>query len=327
MAPERFQQVEQLYHESLERDPGARSAFLEQACGPDLELRQEVESLLALEDQAADFIEAPAMQVAAKAMAAAQVHHMVGRRIAAYEIVSLLGAGGMGEVYRARDTVTGRVVALKILPPAFSSDAERLKRFQQEARAAGMLNHPNILTLYAVGTHEGSPYMVTELLEGETLRDRLRADKPGSRPPLTPTESAGLALSIARALAVAHDKGVFHRDLKPENIFLTLDGGMKILDFGLAKLARPMGGVSLARTKPGTILGSSGYMSPEQVRGESADHRADLFSLGAMLYEMLSGAAPFPGKSAIEAMQLILTHEPPTPAVSPALGQIMRRCL
>ncbi len=256
-----------------------------------------------------------------------------GARLDHYEIISPLGAGGMGEVYRARDTRLNREVAIKILPASFANDADRLRRFEQEALATSALNHPNILTVHDIGTHEGQPFIVEEMLEGEELRTQL---KEGAIPPRNAIE---YARQIADGLAAAHAKGIVHRDLKPENLFVTTDGRVKILDFGLAKL-RPqqaMNADSQAPTQrkvtdPGTVMGTVGYMSPEQVRGQEADHRADIFSFGVILYEMLSGARTFSGDSAIEVMNAILKDEPPelsetNSKISPALDKIVRRCL
>ena len=248
-----------------------------------------------------------------------------GARLGPYEIVSRLGAGGMGEVYRARDPRLGRDVAVKILPSSFSSDPDRLRRFEQEAKAAGLLNHPNITAIYDVGTHEGCPYIVSELLEGETLRARLSAGAMSSR------RATELGLQAARGLAAAHDKGIIHRDLKPENIFVTKDGRVKILDFGLAKLIRPEPTGSAA-TEPGVVLGTFGYMSPEQVRGRPADARSDVFAIGAILYEMLAGQRAFHGNSAASTMSAILMREPPELSttnrrIHPGLERILRHCL
>ncbi|MGH9364578.1 MAG: serine/threonine-protein kinase, partial [Thermoanaerobaculia bacterium] len=214
-----------------------------------------------------------------------------GARLGPYEILSPLGAGGMGEVYRARDTRLGREVAIKVLPSAFSSDADRMRRFEQEARAASALNHPNILTIHDVGVSGGAPYVVSELLEGETLRQHLSVGALPAR------KAVDYAVQIANGLAAAHEKGIVHRDLKPENVFVTADGRVKILDFGLAKLTgleigsavtnAPTQAPTLAAgTEPGVVMGTAGYMSPEQVRGQAADARSDLFAFGAMLYEM-----------------------------------------
>src|SRR5215831_15487695 len=210
-----------------------------------------------------------------------------GSRLGPYEILSPLGAGGMGEVWKARDPRLERDVAIKVLPASFSKDPDRLRRFEQEAKAASALNHPNILTIHDIGTSDGSPYIVSELLEGETLRSRLAAGA------FTPRKALGHALQIAHGLAAAHEKGIVHRDLKPENIFVTRDGRVKILDFGLAKLTfreqeGPVSGLATmgAGTEPGVVLGTLAYMSPEQIRGRPADARSDIFSFGAILYEI-----------------------------------------
>src|SRR5512141_1898254 len=215
-----------------------------------------------------------------------------GSRLGPYEVLAPIGAGGMGEVYRAKDPRLGREVAVKILPASFSNDADRLRRFEQEARAAGLLNHPNITAVYDIGSHEGAPYVVSELLEGETLR----AELSGGR--LSPRKARDHAVQLAHGLAAAHEKGIVHRDLKPENVFVTRDGRVKILDFGLAKLTHAEEGSSgghtnlptaAAGTEPGVVFGTMGYMAPEQVRGRPADARSDIFAFGAILYEMLSG--------------------------------------
>ena len=333
MTPERWQQVERLYQAALELEASQQRAFLKQACGGDEELLREVGSLLTSHEQGEGFIETPALEVAAKALANKQTQSMVGREIGSYKILALLGKGGMGEVYRAEDTRLRREVAVKMLPAAFATDADRLRRFEQEARAAGRLNHPNVLAIYDVGTHEESPYIVSELLEGETLRDRMKGTA------LPPRKAMEYALQIARGLAAAHEKGIVHRDLKPENLFLTKDGRVKILDFGLAKLLPKLNpamgsevSTQMLKTGPGTVMGTMGYMSPEQVRGEAADHRSDLFTFGAIFYEMLSGRRLFQGKSAIETMSAILKEEPPelsktTSNIAPGLEHIVRRCL
>ena len=256
-----------------------------------------------------------------------------GTRLGPYEILAPLGAGGMGEVYRARDTRLGREVAVKVLPPAFSADPDRLHRFEQEARAASALNHPNILAIYDVGTHGEAPFVVSELLEGETLRERLAGSGLSAR------KAVDCGIQIAEGLAAAHEKGIVHRDLKPENLFVTKDGRLKILDFGLAKLTRPEvpsgplteAPTATAGTEPGVVMGTVGYMSPEQVRGRAADHRSDIFAFGAILYEMLAGRRAFGGVSAADTMSAILKEEPefvPSHAdAPPALEPIVRRCL
>jgi serine/threonine protein kinase/Tol biopolymer transport system component len=257
-----------------------------------------------------------------------------GTRLGPYEIVALLGAGGMGEVYRATDPRLRREVAIKVLPAGIAGDAARVRRFEQEALAAAGLNHPNILAVYDIGIHEGAPYIVSELLDGGTLRETLASGAPSVRRVLD------LAVQIAKGLAAAHEKGIVHRDLKPENLFVTKDGRVKILDFGLAKLTQKepaTGGVTnlltaVPATEPGMIVGTVGYMSPEQVRGEPADHRSDIFSFALVLYELLAGQRAFAAPSVVETMNAILTREPPDlvrpgGAVPPALDRIVRRCL
>ena len=256
-----------------------------------------------------------------------------GTRLGPYEVIAAIGAGGMGLVYRARDKRLGRDVAVKVIAPSLSTDVDRVRRFEQEARAVAALNHPNILSVYDIGVENGTPYVVSELLEGETLRDRL---KHGALPVRKALEIAG---QIAQGLAAAHDRGVVHRDLKPENIFLTTDGIAKILDFGLAKLrpAEPAAGVEpeatrAADTQPGMMLGTVGYMAPEQVRGQAVDHRGDLFAFGAVLYEMLSGRRAFGGETPADSMTAVLEKAPADLShadrnISPALTRLVDRCL
>ncbi len=253
--------------------------------------------------------------------------------IGQYSIVSKIGEGGMGEVYRARDTQLGRDVAIKVLPAAFSENSERLRRFEQEAQAAGALNHPNILVIFHIGTQEGAPYIVSELLEGETLRQRIGGTA------LAPRRAIDYALQIAHGLAAAHEKGIVHRDLKPDNVFITKDGRVKILDFGLAKLTQAEGNPSQTEiptrrvdTDPGVVMGTVGYMSPEQLKGRAVDQRSDIFSFGAILYEMLSGRRAFHGESVAETMSAILKEDPPelsgtNKTVSPALERLVNHCL
>ncbi|MBA2525796.1 MAG: serine/threonine-protein kinase [Pyrinomonadaceae bacterium] len=333
MKAERWQQVERLYQAALEHGAEGRAAFLSEACAGDEALRREVESLLGYEEQAENFIESPALEVAAKMMAEERSAAVAaGQRIDHYKITSPIAAGGMGEVYRALDTRLGREVAIKVLPAAFSTDKDRLRRFEQEARAAGMLNHPNVLTIYYIGTHEGAPYIVSELLTGETLGDGPR------KAPLPLQRVIDYARQIARGLAAAHEKGIVHRDLKPENLFVTKERRVKILDFGLAKLKPAPAGLDanaptqLRGTAPGVVMGTVGYMSPEQVRGEDVDHRADIFAFGAILYELLTGRRAFQGNSAVEVLNAILKEEPPEISepkreVPPALVSVVRHCL
>jgi len=256
-----------------------------------------------------------------------------GAVLGPYEILAPLGAGGMGEVYQAHDTRLDREVAIKVLPAEFAQDAGRLRRFEQEARATSALNHPNILTIYDIGAHEGSPYIVAELRDGEELRAQLEH---GAIPARRALE---YAQQITQGLAAAHEKGVVHRDPKPENLFVTKDGRVKILDFGLAKLRQPQPGAvetdaptQKRLTDPGVVMGTVGYMSPEQVRGQETDHRSDIFAFGVILYEMLSGQRAFPGASAIEVMNAILKEEPTelgetNTKISPQLEKLVRRCL
>ena len=252
----------------------------------------------------------------------------VGARIGPYEILGWLGAGGMGDVYRARDVRLARDVAIKVIPEALAADTSRVQRFEQEARAAGQLNHPNILAVYDVGLHAGAPYIVSELLEGVSLRSRLQGGALSSR------KAVDYARQIAEGLAAAHDKNIVHRDVKPDNLFVTSDGRIKILDFGIAKLTRPSDEMPqalalAAETEAGMVVGTAAYMSPEQVRGGTVDARSDLFSLGTILSEMLTGRSPFTRETAAESMAAILKEDAPPllPDVSPALARIVARCL
>ena len=252
-------------------------------------------------------------------------------RLGPYEIVAPIGAGGMGEVYRAKDTRLGRDVALKILPESFAREPDRLRRFEQEARAVAALNHPNILAIHDIGQHNEVPFLVSELLEGESLRASL------DRGPLSQRKTVEYGVQIAHGLAAAHEKGIVHRDLKPENIFVTKDGRIKILDFGLAKLAQLAGAgaedVTLgSHTAAGVVMGTASYMAPEQVRGDGSDARTDIFAFGAVLYEMLSGVRAFRRDTAAETMTAVLRDDPPEIStlirmVSPTLERIIRRCL
>ncbi|HVO78769.1 MAG TPA: serine/threonine-protein kinase, partial [Candidatus Bathyarchaeia archaeon] len=256
-----------------------------------------------------------------------------GNRLGPYEIMSPLGAGGMGEVYRAHDSRLDRTVAIKILPSSFAADQDRLQRFAQEARATAALNHPNILSIFDIGEDNGTTYVVSELLEGETLRARLQ------KAPIPLRKAINYALQIAHGLAAAHEKGIVHRDLKPENLFLTNDDRVKILDFGLAKMVRQPGAGVISdamtvqvATEAGMVMGTVGYMSPEQVRGKPALPESDIFAFGAVLYEMVSGKRAFHRDSAADTMSAILHEEPPdlteTARNVPAgLERIVRHCL
>ena len=255
-----------------------------------------------------------------------------GAKLDGYEVVGLLGAGGMGEVYRARDPALKREVAIKVLPSFVSQDPDRLHRFEQEAQAAAALNHPNILAVYQFGVFEGAPYLVSELLEGGTLRQLLQ------RGPLQVRKAIDYGIQIAHGLAAAHEQGIVHRDLKPENLFVTKDGRIKILDFGLAKLTQrqPDSGDSAPTqtkgTDPGVVMGTAGYMSPEQVRGKAVDHRTDIFAFGAILYEMLTGTRAFHRSTSAETMTAILNDDPPAisqlvQTIPPGLQRVVHRCL
>ena len=315
----------------LAQPAGMRADFLARMCGPDAGLRDEIASLLAAAEQSVDFLSAPALDVFARQISREGWSVQPGDRIAAYTVERRLGAGGTGEVWRARDERLGRDVAIKLLLPHPSNAAERGRAFQDEARAAGTLNHINVLTVYDVGDHAGAPYLVTECLEGEPLRARLGAGA------LSVDTALDIALQVARGLGAAHARGIVHRDLKPENIFLALDGRVKILDFGLATLHDSAAPASsspelTARTARSLAAGTAGYMAPEQIRGEPVDRRADIFALGVVLYEMLAGNRPFTGESTLATLDAVLTLQPPdlsnvNPEISPTLSQIVRRCL
>lgn len=330
MSPERWQLIEKIYHLALEREPNRRVSFLAEACADDEELRREVESLLASHDQAASFIEHPPADIAAGMVAEKQ--SIIGRTLGHYRISSLLGAGGMGEVYRARDLRLDRDVAVKILPQHLAHDSEALRRFEREAKAVAALSHPNILSIFDFGTEKGISYAVMELLKGETLRDRIQHGTLDWR------ETVEIGSAIAEGLAAAHAKNIIHRDLKPENIFLTSGGGVKILDFGIARVKRVVRPdaetltAGIETTKHGVVMGTIGYMSPEQVKGETAEAPSDIFSLGCVLYEMLTGERPFARATTAEMIAAILDAEPPpltgTKMKLPAeIGRIINHCL
>src|SRR5215472_3216455 len=322
MTPERWVQVNDVLQRAMQLSPEKRTAFLDSACASDPSLRLKVESLLsAADDIRSGFLESRTEAELAR-----------GTRLGDYEIQSLLGAGGMGEVYRARDLRLRREVAIKVLPAYVSTDPERLRRFEQEAMAAAALNHPNILAVYQMGTYERAPYLVSELLKGETLREQLRRGR------IALKRANDDAIQLARGLATAHEKGIVHRDLKPENLFVTKDGRLKILDFGLAKLMQARdSSVNSAltvgeETEPGLVMGTPGYMSPEQVRGKGIDHRTDIFAFGAILYEMLTGQRAFQKPTSAETMTAILNEEPVSisqvaPQVPPAMQRVVQRCL
>jgi serine/threonine protein kinase/formylglycine-generating enzyme required for sulfatase activity len=311
---ERWQQVERLYHAALERGAEGCAAFLAEACAGDEGLRREVESLLAYEDRAEDFIESPALEFAAQMMADENAAVVVGQRISHYRVTSPLGAGGMGEVYLAEDTRLGRRVALKFLPALFTQNKEHLHRFEQEARAASALSHPNVCVIHEIDdTQDGRRFITMEYIEGTTLRQQLAQKR------LTLMEALDVAAQIAAGLGVAHATGIVHRDIKPENVMLRNDGLVKVLDFGLAKLTRQTTETdaealmrSLVQTGSGIIMGTGAYMSPEQARGLAVDSRTDIWSLGVLLYEMVAGRAPFAGATPSDMLVSILERDPPT---------------
>jgi serine/threonine protein kinase len=317
MTPERWQQIRGLLEDALELAPEQRSAFLQRKCSSDPSLRQEVETLLASSpDVRSSFLQSTSLRLTLTS----------GTKLGEYEVKSLLGSGGMGEVYRAHDSRLGRDVAIKVLP-LLSADSDRLHRFEQEARAAAALNHPNILAVFQMGSYQGAPYLVSELLEGETLREQLKRGR------LSLRKTIDYGVQIARGLATAHEKGIVHRDVKPENLFVTRNGTVKILDFGLAKLAQPESNPDRTEgTEPGAVMGTVGYMAPEQVRGQTTDQRADIFAFGAILYEMLAGKRAFQKPTSADTLSAILNEDPPgisqvTTNIPSALQRVVHRCL
>jgi serine/threonine protein kinase/Tfp pilus assembly protein PilF len=311
MEAERWQQINDLFQSAAERAPEERAAFLDEACHGDEGLCREVESLLASYERAENFIESPAFEVAPELLTNDRAGALVGELIGHYRIESLIGVGGMGEVYLARDERLGRKVALKLLPERLTADETQLSRFKTEARAASALNHPNILTVYEIGAEGSRQFIATEFIEGMTLRASLargRMDLHGA---------LEIALQVASALAAAHETGVVHRDIKPENIMLRPDGYAKVLDFGIAKLTEPasdhyeLGTTAVLQTRPGLVLGTGHYMSPEQTRGQKVDARSDIWSLGVVLYEMVGGIPPFRGETPSDCIASILKTEPP----------------
>ncbi len=333
-APARWERLKRLFAAALDLEEGKRAAFLAEACGGDDPLREEVEALLASHREAGSFIEAPAGEWLAAAAPAEEATPLVlaGDRLGPYEVRELLGSGGMGEVYRARDARLGRDIAIKVLPARSAQDPARLRLFEQEARAASALNHPNIVTVHDVGSFAGRPYLTMEWVRGRTLREMLAAG------PLPLGEGLRVAAQLGDGLAKAHLAGIVHRDLKPENVMVTEDGLVKVLDFGLAKLAgepvtRSQEGVVAAAeadTVTRGVVGTIGYFSPEQTRGGPVDFRSDQFAVGAILYEMFTGRRAFPGDSPPEVLSAILGQEPTQPAgrpLPPALWKVVQRCL
>lgn len=327
MTPERWQQVKEIFNSAIMYRPEDRSSFIMEACSGDENLRSEVESLIASHEESGSFIDQPAFEVAAALLVNDKAELKPGQTIATYEVVAFISRGGMGEVYLAEDKRLGRKVALKLLPATFTTDDDRLRRFEQEARAASALNHPNIITIYEIQQAAGSHVIATEYVEGETLRVRMR------RAALTLSEALNIAMQVADALAAAHKAGIIHRDIKPENIMLRPDGYVKVLDFGLAKLSEQTTPALAAeaptiqvRTGSGIVIGTAGYMSPEQARGLSVDHRSDIFSLGAVIYEMLTRRKPFEGETPSDTLAAILKSEPlPLSRVAPGVPSELNR--
>jgi eukaryotic-like serine/threonine-protein kinase len=313
MEPELWQRVTDLFDEAMTRGPKERIAFLEEACEGDRDLRKQVERLVKSHEKSGDFLESSAFAVAPELLTDDRAGASVGELIGHYRIESLIGIGGMGEVYLARDERLGRKVALKLLPERLTADETQLSRFKTEARAASALNHPNILTVYEIGAEGNRQFIATEFIEGMTLRASLRCERMNLHAALE------IAVQVASALAAAHEAGVVHRDIKPENIMLRPDGYAKVLDFGIAKLTeqRPgsghyeVGTTAVLQTQPGLVLGTGHYMSPEQARGQTVDARSDIWSLGVMLYEMVGGSPPFRGETPSDCIASILTAEPP----------------
>ena len=334
MKPERWQQIDKLLEAALEREEGERSAFLKEACAGDESLHKEVESLLAADKQAENLIEAPAVEMVAEGFAADQVGSLEGRQMGSYKILSLLGAGGMGEVYRARDMKLEREVAIKVLPAEFTQDPKRVARFQREAKLLASLNHPNIAAIHGLEESDGLEFLVLELVEGKTLAKRL------VKGPMPVEEALEVCRQIAEGVEAAHEKGVIHRDLKPANVKVTPEGKVKILDFGLAKVFEgeiPDTDISQSptfteeMTKSGMILGTAAYMSPEQAKGKPVDKRADIFAFGALLYELLTGKRTFEGETITETLGAIIHKEPDwgfLPESTPSIIQVLlRQCL
>lgn len=325
MTPEKWQRIEQLYHEALQLARAERARFLKTSCEGDDQLLREVESLLDSHDFAPSFIESPPDDVAASLLADSRVQAMRGRTIGRYTIDTLIGAGGMGEVYRGKDTTLDRPVAIKVLAPHLVDDARALHRFKREVKAVAAISHPNIVAIYDFGVDSGIAYAVSELLEGETLRTRIKRGECEWR------EAVKIAIAISDGLSAAHVKRIIHRDLKPENIFLTKDRQIKILDFGIARI-KPASSEDMRQsallymTVPGTVLGTFGYAAPEQLLGETVDIPADIFSLGCVLFEMISGQRPSP-----ETRRTLAGDEARLPEIldrAPGdLEPVIRKCL
>jgi serine/threonine-protein kinase len=327
MKPERWKKIEEIYHAVLQRPPAERAAVVEAACVGDPELQHEVESLFAHDEAAQNFVTPSPDLLAAALLMAMPNHSLIGTNLSHYHILALLGRGGMGEVFLASDTELGRKVALKLLPTHWTSEAERVRRFKQEARAASALNHPNILTVHEIGEVNGRHFIVSEFVEGDTLRQRIQDGR------MMLGTSVEVATQVASALEAAHRAGIIHRDIKPENVMVRPDGLVKVLDFGLAKLIEPNLAVDPnSVTEPGRIVGTPYYMSPEQARGMDVDARSDIFSWGVVLYEMIAGRPPFTGATATDAIISIVQDEAEplkshAPEVPPEVENIVAKAL
>ncbi len=331
MTPERYRRIEQVYEAALELSGPERAEFLNSACVGDEDLRREVTSLLDAHQEARGFLEVPPDDLAAAMVSAEQGRSLLGRRVGHYQVRTILGSGGMGEIYLAQDLTLERSVALKVLPPHLALDSDRMRRFVQEAKAASALSHPNVAHIYEIAKSDGISFIALEYVEGQTLEARIKTS------PLSPPEIVEIALQVGDALEAAHAKGIVHRDVKPANIMVTPRGRVKVLDFGLAKMGAAgterlaVSGAVPVKTEPGVLMGTADYMSPEQALGQEVDARTDIFSLGAAMYEMSTGRRPFSGRTTGETLDRIIHQEPSIAELStkipPDLARIIRKCL
>ncbi len=339
MPDQHWENLKEIFHAALAHKPAERESYLQRACNENNSLRQAVESLLKSHEETGNFVDTPAFQAAAEMLVDGQ-EFKAGQIVAHYKVLSLLGEGGMGKVYLAQDTKLDRKVALKFPPAELAANPDHMRRFTQEAKAAAALNHPNIAQIFEIGKHNGADYIAMEYVEGETLRQLLARRK------LDIKRVVELAAQVASGLSAAHKEGVIHRDIKPENLIVKAGGRIKILDFGLAKLVEKYKGVAgvselttaympstgPAETMAGAILGTVSYMSPEQARAEKLDQRTDIFSLGVVLYEMVTSERPFAGKSAIDTLHAIINRDPPpvtqlNSQAPPELADILAKAL